>query len=439
MVEGVIIFMKIITLFEHEQLILSDASPLRQSHFYHLEKINQQAGVELIHIGYKRIKAKSYVGVIQIGDVTIQILPKVDITGQDNSKSESSVKSAVSNLLWMLIYAGELPVKESEISPLTRMKGNLFEIFVKIYCDRLLEELGKGIFRNYQEREETVPLLKGRWLIDKQLREKPLMHNKFIVSYSDFTEDNSLNRILYYTVCYLRRMSDDIGNKNRLDILKAWFDEVELPNRITSHDIEKVTFTRLNVAFKPIFDLACTFLFHETMELSAGKTPIFSFLFDMNVLFERFIAGFIRCYRDKILPDAYKNCELLIQSRGDQRWLARNQKSDGRLMFRLRPDIVLRQSDHSVPLIVDTKYKIDQRIAEGDAYQMHAYATCFECPEILILYPVSYMVPQNLSLENPSSEIKPILRTYTINLRHDLSKARGREDLSEQLRQSFGG
>ena len=129
MVEGVIIFMKIITLFEHEQLILSDASPLRQSHFYHLEKINQQAGVELIHIGYKRIKAKSYVGVIQIGDVTIQILPKVDITGQDNSKSESSVKSAVSNLLWMLIYAGELPVKESEISPLTRMKGNLFEIF----------------------------------------------------------------------------------------------------------------------------------------------------------------------------------------------------------------------------------------------------------------------------------------------------------------------
>jgi len=431
--------MKIITLFEHEQFILSDTTPLRQSHFYHLEKINQQAGVELIHIGYKRIKAKSYVGVIQIGDVTIQILPKVDATGQDNSKNEASVKSAVSNLLWMLIYAGEIPVKEREVSRLTRMKGNLFEIFVKIFCDKLLEELEKGVFRNYQEREETVSLLKGRWLLSKQLREKPLMQDKFIISYADFTEDNSLNRILNYTVQYLRRMTSDIGNKNRLDILQSWFDEVELPNKISSHEIEQVTFTRLNVAFKPIFDLACTFIFHETIELSAGKTPIFSFLFDMNVLFERFIAGFVRLYRQKVLPSLYENCDILIQSKGDKRWLARNQSSGGSLMFRLRPDIVLRQSDHSIPLIIDTKYKIDKRIIESDAYQMHAYATCFECPELLILYPDSYMVPQYLSLENPLSEIKPALRTHTISLRHDLSKVQGREDLSEQLRQAFGG
>lgn len=275
--------METISLFEHQALSLADPdSPLRDFHVRQLDRLNRQAGVDLVKLGYKQIRATSYVGVIQVGGLTLQILPKVDSLNQDDRRNQDSVKSAVTNLLWMLFYAGELPLHEQDVSALHTQRGYLFEVLIHIFCKQLIEQIERGLHRTYEHREESLPLLKGRWLLNRQLREQPLRRDQFIVAYDEFVPDNPLNRVFAYTVHYLQDLTRDARNRQRLDLLRTWLDEVSLPARISRQDLDRVIFTRLNAAYRPVFNLACAFLAQEVLQFQVGQTQTFTFLFDMN-------------------------------------------------------------------------------------------------------------------------------------------------------------
>jgi 5-methylcytosine-specific restriction enzyme subunit McrC len=432
--------METISVFEHKPIsLVGEDVPLKDIHLRQLGRLNRQAGVELVQFGYKKLMATSYVGVVQLGGVTLQILPKVDATGRDDNRDRDSVDSAVANLLWMLLYAGELPVRESEVASLLKRQGKLFEILVRIFCERLTEQLQRGLYRSYQRREDTLPVLKGHWMLGRQLREQPLLRAKFLVAYDEFIADNPLNRILCYTVHYLWYLTRDAGNRQRLDALRMWFDGVTLLPRVSEQHVAQVTFTRLNAAYRPAFNLACMFLAHEFLQLQAGRIPVFAFLFDMNLLFERFLVGFLRRHRQQALPETLQACEILAQGAGDPRWLARTQLDGGRRKFRLKPDLLLRRPDKSIALIIDTKYKTRRTIAEADAYQMHAYATRYECPDVVLLYPESGMSTQVLYIESSDGHSQTRLRTHTVNLRYDLRRKEGRDNLAYELAKAMTG
>lgn len=149
--------METISVFEHQPIsLVGDDVPLRDTHLRQLERLNRQAGAELIRLGYKQMRATSYVGVIQLGNVTLQVLPKVDFTLRDDGNNPTSVDSAVANLLWMLVYAGELPVHDGEVAALLKRRADLFEILVRIFCARLAEQMERGLNRTYQRQETTL-------------------------------------------------------------------------------------------------------------------------------------------------------------------------------------------------------------------------------------------------------------------------------------------
>lgn len=434
--------MKIISVFEHQPIPLAgDDPPLRDVHLRQLERLNRQAGVDLVKLGYREIKATSYVGVIQLGRVTLQILPKVDKNRENEAATDEHVRSAVSNLLWMLIYAGELPIREQGISSLLKQKSDVFEVLVHIFCARLIEQLARGPYRDYQRREELLPVLKGRWLLNRHLRERPLVQDRFLTAYDEFTADNPLNRVLCYTVHFLRCFSRDASNLRRLDLLRAWLEDVTLLPRVSSTDLRQVIFTRLNAGFEPIFNLACLFLTEEALQLQAGQTQVFSFLFDMNLLFESFVAGFLRRHRSDALPKHLQQCELLVQGGGRPYYLARNEQGQNR--FQLKPDLLFREPNSStISLIVDTKYKTHDRIQEADVYQMYAYARRYNCQEVLLLYPDARMPAQRLYIDQADWSGVPdgsaiTLRTHTVNLNCDLCKER--VEFAHSLAQALGG
>jgi 5-methylcytosine-specific restriction enzyme subunit McrC len=432
--------MAVVAAFEHQPIsLVGEDVPFREVHLRQLERLNRQAGVDLIKLGYKQLRATSFVGVIQLGNVTLQVLPKVDATGRDDANSPTSVDSAVANLLWMLVYAGELPIHENEVASLLKRRGNLFEILVRIFCERLAEQLERGFYRTYQHREDTLPVLRGRWLLGQQLRRQPLLRDRFLVSYDEFVEDNPLNRVFCHTIHRLWGLTRNAGNRKRLDILRMWFDQVTLLPHVSAQDLAKVTFTRLNAAYRPAFNLACMFLTQESLQLQTGRTQAFTFLFDMNVLFERFVAGFLRRHRLQALPENLRSCEILAQGAGDPRWLAQTQPKGGRGRFRLRPDLLLRRSDRSIAMVVDTKYKTRAAIQEADAYQMHAYAARYECPDVLLLYPESQMPSQTLYIDNPIGESPICLRARTIGLRYDMRSRHGQEELASELALALAG
>lgn len=132
----------------------------------------------------------------------------------------------------------------------------------------------------------------------------------------------------------------------------------------------------------------------------------------MNLLFQSAIANALRRQCDDA-PDV----QLDTQDSG--LYLA-TFSPDGRNAFPLRPDIVIRRGD-AVVAVLDTKWKKlagrpqdrESGVAPADAYQMHAYAAAYECPEVTLLYPWH----QGLRGSGEPSYLLPTIGTVTPCLR----------------------
>ena len=111
---------------------------------------------------------------------------------------------------------------------------------------------------------------------------------------------------------------------------------------------------RLSERYAPLLNLARLFLDSGSFELIRGDVQLFTFVFDMNRLFEAFLVAFIRQHRATVLPEALWDCTLESQTKGHTRYLARS--ATGRHSFLLKPDLAVRRGD-DFPLLLDAKYK----------------------------------------------------------------------------------
>src|SRR5205085_2240053 len=367
----------ITTIFEHEY---TDGFGWSDEECATLERLRRATGAEVlratVRAGRRELQAAQYVGVVRLRRRTVQVLPKIyraDATPDERERA----RAATSNLLQLLTYAGQLPVREHALAPLLRAGADWFEILTRLFATHLREEWQRGAHKHYQMIEDELPILKGKWRIAEQLR-RPLRQHVFAVAYDEFTADTALNRIFRFVVERLWHWTRDGGNRRLLDELRQWLDEVTLLPRLTAADAAPMLLTRLNQRFAPLLNLARLFLSGSAVQLSAGDLDTFAFVFDMNQLFESFIINFIRRHRAEVLPPTLASCDLLAQTRGATRYLARNIR--GREVFQLKPDLAFRQADtaqqkDAFPLLLDAKYKrldaADARlgISQTDFYQ----------------------------------------------------------------------
>ena len=110
--------MNLVSLFEHEALAnqLSDAEKLSDAEMSTLDRLRGPSGEKVFDVGWREVKATSFVGVVQLGRRVVQVLPKMHETGLRPAECE---REATANLLFLLSYTGKLRVTEPEISRLT--------------------------------------------------------------------------------------------------------------------------------------------------------------------------------------------------------------------------------------------------------------------------------------------------------------------------------
>ncbi len=422
-------------LFEYEVSSGFNWSERSQSAIANLKGIIGDCPLEaVIYNGKREIKAKQYVGVFRLGDHTVEVLPKM----YRSESPESRKHEAIRNLLYMLEYTNQLQVKQYAIANLSQQDLDWFEVLTRLFASNLLEEWQRGAFRNYQSVSDILPVLKGKWNLTEQLR-RPERKHLFAVTYDEFTADNQLNRVLRYVVERLYQLTRNFHNRQMLHELRQWMEEVTLLPKVNAEDLRLINITRLNQRYEPLLNLARLFLENESLQLSSGDFQTFAFALDMNKLFEEFIISFIDRHRVEILPSHLQNCELLPQSSGAVRHLARN--SDNHQVFQLKPDLVFRQN-RSFPLLVDTKYKrlkeCDRKlgISQADFYQMYAYARRYDCPHVLMIYPqVAGMFEFCESFK--IDDCDRTITAATIDLCGDLSKQDERDKLVERLAYLF--
>ena len=424
-----------LTLFEHE----AKAFPWTDRDLALVEKMRQVTGAEVLRLtvrgGKKVIQAAQHVGVVRLRNRTIQILPKIYQLSETDSEKERS-REATRNLLYMLERAGSLPVREHSLAPMLRHGDDWFEILTRLFASHLRDEWQRGAFRTYQTVEDDLPVLKGKWLFAEQMK-RPHRQHMFSVSYDEFTADNQLNRVFRYTVERLWHLTRDSSNRQLLGELRQWLDEVSLRPHMSAAEADPNQLTRLNERFRPLLNLARLFLDGGTLQMTTGELSTFAFVFDMNQLFEAFIAEIIHRHRSEILEEELADCELLIQSRGASLFLA---KREGRDVFQTKPDLTFRRERQCFPVLIDTKYKrLDQNdlrlgVSQADFYQMHAYAHRYDCARVVLLYPQMAETKGPLRVSFPLYSEGKIIEAATVDLRMEMRNKQSRQKLVEELK-----
>ena len=303
-----------------------------------------------------------------------------------------------------------------------------------MYAKNLIDTIARNLFKNYVNRKENLTFLKGKLKFSEHIKRNTVFAHRFFAQFDEFSEDNLLNRILQYTTHLLLHRSRNSENVKLLQQLAFMLDEVSF-TRIGLSDFKRVHLTRLNEEYAPILNLCKLFISQSSVELSADEMATFSFIFDMNVLFEEFIGEFIK----REFRGEYSSIRL---QPADKFLVDEKIVDDVRQgpLFRMRPDIILQKAsgDRAGCLILDTKYKrlegLDRKegVSQSDLYQMYAYSKKYDCPSVVMLYPQTSKESKRFDFFIDGFTVVHI---RTVNLCRDLrlDKDGLRNELSEVL------
>ncbi|MDK2040208.1 McrC family protein [Aliarcobacter butzleri] len=302
-------------------------------------------------LGWKDLKVKHYCGILNFDNQDFYILPKIA-----NHNDEKDAEQNLNIFIYMLMYAYDVKLSNEQIASCANQKHTILEVFIQMFANGLLQELKKGLYKEYLTKQDNLPVLKGKYLINENLKYN-FTKNKIYCEYDEFSPNNSLNQFFLYTVKYLQKFVKD---KKLLKQCELIFDEVEYKS-VDINRLETINFNRLNVRFKISFEIALLLL-RQSIPLFNQDKKSFAFLFDMNVLFEKFIARIVKSL----------DYDAKIQ----------NQDNFGALT--LKPDIILESQ------IIDTKYKkikSIEDIKQSDKLQAFAYGINYGVKNVMLLYP----------------------------------------------------
>lgn len=403
-----------------------------------LERLNSIYEKEVLKISIRNgkiaVKATQYVGMFRVGDLTIQVLPKMYRAGDGNPR-----ETATRNFFYLLEYMDLGGVKFDNTGELLAGKLDWFEILTRVFATELQKQWNRGAYRTYQSIEELSPVLKGKWRLSEQFR-RPARKHLFYIEHDEFTADNPLNRVFRFTIERLWNRTTDPRNRRVLSELRQDTGEVTLLPSVTLAMVDFIPITRLNQSFEMLRNLARVFLANESLQLETGGVETFAFCFDMNRVFENFVTEFIIQNRYEVLPDSLQDCELIPQAVKHAHCLARNQH--GNSVFKLKPDLVFHRRQE-YPIVLDVKYKTldseerDLNVSSNDFYQMFAYVHRYHCPLAIVVYPrpieVGKSIEECFRIVGTDKRVK----VGSIDLGIDLQDPSSRKDLIQQFKTLF--
>jgi 5-methylcytosine-specific restriction enzyme subunit McrC len=376
-----------------------------------LDSTNKQK--PFFNIGRHEISALNYVGVVKTRKITLQILPKI-CSGSDLE----SIDRTIINLMKMISYTEFLRTEEVEYSDLLIKKitdKSLLELFINIFCKRLLKTLKVRQNLEYQRVSNELTVVRGR--MDFNQYNNPANFHKVHCTYFLRDADNTINRALRYVSYLMSRITNWIENFRLLKKISAILDLVSLAP-ISLHELDHICFNRLNLDFKPLIELCKVFLSSSTLTLQASAIQTFAFMIPMETLFQGFIGKVIEDNKEKL---GFSNHTIRTQQ--GIGYLA--ESYDGKRSFQLVPDITI--YNETIALVIDTKYKRldpDDRklgVSSADMYQMYAYANKLNIKKVMLLYPkLEALTPRNWFFKNKNQQNEIELSVRFVDISGDL-------------------
>jgi len=371
---------EILSVIEHSSLPIIAERTIAQHalgihHARLLEKLAPNLPAGTFSWGHQSVRFAQFCGVIQLGDLTLEILPKIH-------GKEEQPESCRAAMVQMLHTARIMRTYKGAQAGINTQQHSLLDIFIQHFCHDLHTQILQGKLRNYIEQEENLSVMRGRLVIPQHIRQNLVHKERLYCRFDEFSEDMLLNQILRFTLRLLLPWTRSGKTKKQLSGLLMHFDDIsDAPITLQSFNLLKSD--RITQRFQPVLEQCRLFIAAVKPDVLAGSTPLFSLLFDMNRLFEAWVA-------EKLKPWAHQQ-GWYLRTQGPRKYLA--MRDGDSPQFQLRPDIAL-VDDNGVPqLIADTKWKLlneaDRKlgVSSSDMYQLYAYAGRYKAPHLQLIYP----------------------------------------------------
>lgn len=358
----------VIQVFEHTTLKAEEGTAFTPLHFAALEKYGYATKEKYFMVGNKRVKFSKYVGVIQVRNLTIEVLPKADLAEPD-----SAAKSKWHNALVSMLR--ECKLLKLNSTPQARLKLK-FASLLDLYYDSFLSEtegiVRHGLRKSYRTVSGNLKKVKGKILFTQHIQKNLLHKDQFFVEYKVFDTNNSLNQILLKALLILANLSNNPTFTTRIKRLLLHFESVK-EKSFTEAIFDGIRFDRNTERYRQAITLAKLIILKYSPDMKGGRENILAIMFDMNALFESYV------YRKLKVLEADPQIPI-SRVHGQNRlpfWESRG----------IKADILLETAKGN--FIIDTKWKIlkDNNPSDEDLRQMFVYNLHYNANLSILLYP----------------------------------------------------
>ena len=365
---------KRIQVFEHSTL--PTGKDFTDSHFQCLVRHNERNGNRFFAVGLNRIHFRNYVGVIQVGNLTIEILPKAD----RDPDSDTMKKKWQSALIEMLRQSGYIRVESMSDARLRLRSSSLLDIFFESFLAEVDDLVHHGLVRKYRQTCGNLPTLKGRILFQQHIAKNLVHRERFFTAHVLYDRNNTFNQILRIALNVLIQISSSphlVGLARSLVDLFQDVGDIEVTERTFNH----LPFNRNTEPYRRALQLARLIILNYCPDVCGGRENVLAILFDMNSLFERFVYAQLK--REEVKQEPRR---VAFKAQVSRRFW-----SAGGMQKSIRPDIIAQIGtglDYE-RVVIDTKWKIpsDGKPGDTDLQQMHTYNVRFGARRSVLIYP----------------------------------------------------
>jgi 5-methylcytosine-specific restriction enzyme subunit McrC len=362
----------IITVFEHQAVHLNerigdvvfDGILLQAMQSFYGEK-----GVPYYSLIHSGVRFCAYVGVIEIGGCIIEVLPKADKNGSKSYWRDT--------LIGMLHKVGSFHIHAPTSSALKVKPNTILDLYFELLIDEAERILRQGLIKRYRKVDLQSGALNGSILFAQHIQRNLIHKEKFFVRSTVYDTDHLIHQLIYKALLLVQRINSNPGLSSRIGALLLNFPEQKFV-AVSEAIFDRLILTRKTEHYRDALAISRLLLLNYHPNISKGRNSVLALMFDMNLLWERFVYvslyGYFKKQRAHLVVKAYSSRYF---------W----KPEYGRRAF-LEPDIVINEGKPDC-VILDTKWKSlkGYNPSPDDLRQLYAYHRIYGAMKVALVYP----------------------------------------------------
>lgn len=350
--------------FEYERINFTKEG-FSEAEILALESFSDQAS--FYNLAYGGLRFKEFVGVLQVGDLTIEVLPKVDRADEEKGKWRNI-------LLDMLKECRLLQPEATGFADLRLRANSILDLYFELFLAETESLLHRGLIKKYRTEFGNQYALKGRLLFNEHIANNLIHAERFYTEHTTYDQKHLLHQVLRQALEVIARIAAGTSTGIKAQrTLSQWPEGETVP--ITDQLFNRFPLTRKSQHYQNALHIAKLILLNFHPDLRNGRTNVLALMFDMNALWEKFIYSRIKSCAAEFGWRVSDQCEYHY-------WKGESGRK------KLIPDILIEMPDGG-RVIVDTKWKcpVDLKPDDQDLRQLLAYKIYFKSDRAFLLYP----------------------------------------------------